>query len=77
MYLANSGSCYKQHDGSTKMSLFLCALDFGNRGGSGRKEWFCMSDPKCFHCAHQQATISAEHLVFLSFSEKKLGVRER
>lgn len=35
-----------------------------------------MSDPKCFHCAHLQATISAEHLVFLSFSEKKLGVRE-
>lgn len=71
VYLANSGSCYKQHDGSTEI-LFLCAWNLGNKGRLRREEWFCMSDPKCFHCAHQQATISAERLVFLSFSEEKL-----
>lgn len=68
MYPANSGSCCKQHDGSTEISLFLCAWDFGNK-----EEWFCLSDSKCFHCAHQQATISAEHLVFLSFQRRSCG----
>lgn len=68
MYPANSGSCCKQRDGSTEISLFLCAWDFGNK-----EEWFCFSDTKCFHCAHQQATISAEHLVFLSFQRRSCG----
>lgn len=36
VYLANSGSCYKRHDGSTEISFFFCAWDFGNRAGSGR-----------------------------------------